>query len=56
MILLTYGENEGFNLAANVVGLPSMTIPYGIQFIGSYLGEEELIKIGYALESQGGVK
>ena len=56
LILLTYGENEGFNLAANVVGLPSMTIPYGIQFIGSYLGEEELIKIGYALESQGGVK
>ena len=52
MILLPYGKDEAIDLAANVTGLPSITLANGIQIVGSYLGEGELIKLAYALESK----
>ncbi|HZK00273.1 MAG TPA: amidase family protein [Tissierellaceae bacterium] len=51
-ILLPYGKDEGLDLVANVTGLPSITLAYGIQIVGPYLGEEELINLAYALESK----
>ncbi|MDR7869246.1 MAG: amidase family protein [Tissierellaceae bacterium] len=56
LILMPYGENESLNIVSNVTGLPAITIPNGIQLIGPYLGEEELIKVAYIVEKQGGAK
>lgn len=52
MILLPYGKDEGLDLVANLTGLPSITLAHGVQVLGPYLGEEELIRLAYALENK----
>lgn len=54
MILFPYGKNDKYDLVSKVTGLPAITIPYGLQCIGPYLGEDELIRLAYSLERQGG--
>ncbi len=56
LIILPHGVKEDYDIVANVTGLPAITIPNGIQLIGPYLGEEDLIRLAYTIESQGGRK
>ena len=51
MLPFTSCKDNSYNLAANVTGLPGVTIPCGIQFIGSAFKEEELIKLAYTYEN-----
>lgn len=48
--LPSHKENH-FNLVGNVTGLPSITIPGGIQIIGSKFKEEDLLKLAYCFET-----
>ncbi len=56
LVLMPYGVKKDYDLVSNLAGLPAITIPNNIQLIGPYLGEGELIRLAYALESEGGGK
>lgn len=47
----TDGKEEPFSLVGRITGLPSITIPGGIQVLGSPFKEEDLLKVAYALEN-----
>lgn len=46
-------KEEHYNLVGNVTGLPSISVPGGIQIIGSKFKEEDLLKLAYYFESTG---
>lgn len=46
-------KQEPLNLVGNITGLPSITIPGGIQVIGPPFKEGDLLKLAYAFENTG---
>ncbi|NLY44371.1 MAG: hypothetical protein GX053_00015, partial [Tissierella sp.] len=45
-------KEEPYNLIGNITGLPSLTMPGGLQIIGENFKEEELLKLAYVFENE----